>query len=145
MAGILYGRQARGAKPKIMAVIDTSGSMSDELLAKLSTELLRLSKTHEVTVVECDTEIHRHYRLKGPIHSVLGRGGTSFRPPFEKKFLKTIKPDLIVYLTDGCGDAPEKGPPVPVLWLITEGGVPPAPWGKVVFIQTGEHLDEETP
>lgn len=134
LVGIVQGRASQADRPRIMAVIDTSGSMSDEVLAALSGELLRLTQTHEVWVVECDAEIHRHYRLKEPIKAMHGRGGTSFRPPFEKAFLKKLRPDLIVYLTDGYGDAPEKAPKMPVLWLLTTDIDPPVSWGRVVRI-----------
>lgn len=134
MVGIFAGSDTGSGKPRLMCVLDTSGSMTDEILAELSAELLRLSKTHRVTMVECDMTIHRVYAMKGPIKAVHGRGGTSFCPPFEKAFLKKMKPDAIVYLTDGYGNAPKAAPRVPVLWLLTESTTRPAKWGKVAYL-----------
>ena len=59
-----------------------------------------------------------------------GHGGTDFRPPFD--YLAghpEIEPSCLIYITDGCGTAPEHPPSYPVLWLLTADGEPPAPWG----------------
>ena len=116
-----------------MAVIDTSISMTSEMLDEISAELALLTQTHEVTVVECDTEIHRVYPFE-PIKNVHGRGNTSFLPPFEAEFLQEHRPDVILYFTDGEGEAPEQKPPVPVFWCLMEGGQKPAPWGKEIWM-----------
>lgn len=140
LTGIVPGRSSTPSRPKIMAVIDTSASMSDRVLEELSTELLRLSRTHEVHVVECDSVIHRHYPLRKRIQALCGRGGTSFRPPFRKAFLQKLRPDLVIYLTDGHGDAPERAPSMPVLWLLTTDAAPPASWGRTIRIPVTEDL-----
>lgn len=129
LVGQAPSRGRRTGKPKVMAVIDTSCSMTDALLADISAELGVMARTHEVTVVECDSKIHRVYPFR-PIEEVCGRGGTDFRPPFEPEFLATHKPDLIVYFTDGYGTAPSPAPLTPVIWCITEGGKKPASWGR---------------
>jgi predicted metal-dependent peptidase len=64
---------------------------------------------------------------------VPGRGGTSFVPVFEKIKEMNIKPDALVYLTDGYGTFPSD-PGYHVLWgsiaLTPEG----YPFGEVVMI-----------
>ncbi len=131
MAGIIPGKGRFNRKPKVMAVIDTSGSMTNSMLADISAELGLMANHCEVVVVECDTEIHQVY-LYRPIESVKGRGGTDFRPPLEPDFLKAQQPDVVIYFTDGDGPAPEKPPAVPVVWAITEGGKKPVPWGTEI-------------
>ncbi len=138
LVGIVPGSRRAPMKTKVAAVIDTSGSMSDPMLAEISKELARLSRTCDVMVVECDCAIHRVYEYKKPITDVAGRGGTSFFPPLERVFLRKIHADVMIFFTDGYGPAPAKKPQIPVLWALTEGGKCPATWGKVIYM--GEKL-----
>ena len=131
LVGIAPGTRRRAGRPGILAVIDTSASLTSELLGQISGELGRLAADYRVTVVECDDEIQGVYSYR-PIHSVEGRGGTDLRPPFEPAFLQRYCPDLIVYFTDGAGPSPEKPPRQPVVWCLTPDGERPAEWGSVV-------------
>lgn len=133
MIGVLPGRGRQNSKPKVMAVIDTSSSMTAPLIADISSELKVMSKTHEIIVVECDDNIHAVYPYK-PIENVSGRGGTDFRPVFKIEFLRKHKPDLIIYFTDGYGSAPLVKPPIPVVWCLTPRGVKPSFWGREIQI-----------
>jgi predicted metal-dependent peptidase len=131
LVGIIPGKGRQQDKPKILAIIDTSGSITEELVVLIDAELARLAKSYDVTVVECDCEIHAVYRYK-PVKAVQGGGGTDFHPPLEPVFLQKHKPDLIVYFTDGEGPAPEKSPRVPVIWCLTPEGERPATWGREI-------------
>jgi predicted metal-dependent peptidase len=131
MVGILPGQARQACRPKVMAVIDTSGSITPELLTQINSELTRLAKRHTVIVCECDCVIHRTYPYK-PLTAVCGRGGTDLRPPLEREFLRRHKPDVIVYFTDGYGQASGRPPAAPVIWCLLPGGRVPAPWGRVV-------------
>lgn len=133
LVGILPGRGRQGSKPRIMAAIDTSGSMSQGILSDISAELSVMSRTHDVIVVECDTEIKAVYPYR-PISEIQGRGGTDFRPVFDSAFLMQHRPDLVVYFTDGHGKAPVDAPRIPVIWALTENGRMPCPWGRIVRI-----------
>jgi predicted metal-dependent peptidase len=137
LLGIVPGQARQASKPKIMAVIDTSGSITPALLSMIDAELRRLPKGNHVLVVECDCEIQREYSYR-PLDLVCGRGGTDFRPPLARDFLRRHRPDLIIYFTDGWGPAPERPLSVPVLWIILPGGAPPAKWGRVIDIHTQE-------
>jgi predicted metal-dependent peptidase len=59
LVGIVPGQGRRATRPKIMAVIDTSGSMTEELLSQMNGELNRLACHHDLVVVECDCKIQR--------------------------------------------------------------------------------------
>jgi len=131
LVGILPGRRRRPARPRVMAVIDTSGSMSVSLLEQVNAELTRLARQSTVFVVECDAAVRRVYPHRKP-GSFSGRGGTDFRPPLEPAFQRRHRPDLIIYFTDGFGPAPETPPRSPVIWCLTPGGRPPAIWGRVI-------------
>ena len=131
LVGIVPGRRHGSGRPRIMAAIDTSGSLTPELLDRISAELRRLAADFEVLVVECDCAIRRVYAFK-PIRDVVGGGGTDFRPPLDPVFLRRHRPDLVVYFTDGCGPAPAQPPHVPVVWCLTPGMQPPSTWGRVI-------------
>jgi predicted metal-dependent peptidase len=131
LVGVIPGKRRRGGRPHVMAVIDTSASISPDLLELINGELSRIAADHEVTVVECDAEIQRVDPFRR-MRSVRGRGGTDLRPPFEPGFLRRHGPDLIIYFTDGCGPAPEHPPRVPVIWCLTEDGEAPAEWGRIL-------------
>ena len=137
LVGIVPGKHRRGERPKIMAVVDTSWSITPDLLELMDAELRLLSRHYGVTVVECDAEIHAVYAYR-PLESVSGRGGTDFRPPFERKFLQKHRPDLVVFFTDGMGPAPDNKPRLPVVWCLVPGGEAPADWGGVIRIDGPE-------
>ena len=123
--------------PKMMIVIDTSGSMSPQDLG-FALGVIESACTEirgRVSVMSCDTET-------GEVHDVddwrkvrlEGGGGTDFRPAFERA--EETKPDVMVFVTDGYGPAPETAPEgVTVIWCITEGGRVPADFGEVVRLE----------
>ena len=131
LVGILPGRRRQAARPRVMAVIDTCGSMTDELLERVDAELAWMARQFAVTVVECDAAIRRVYRYRS-LGSVLGRGGTDFRPPLERAFLRRHRADLVVFFTDGSARPPHRRRGRPVVWCLTPGGRPPATWGRVI-------------
>ena len=131
LLGVVPGHSWQGAKPRVMAVMDTSASLSPPMLSAISDELASMAKRYEVVVVECDNTIRAVYPFK-PITSVQGRGGTDLRPPLKDEFLRKQRADLVVYFTDGCGRAPQDAPRVPVLWCLTPAGRHPTSWGQVI-------------
>ena len=132
LLGIVPGQVRRMERPHVMAAIDTSGSVTTDDLSQISAELRRMNRTHQVTVVECDTQIQAVYPLREDLREVKGRGGTDLRPPFEPAFLRQYRPDVVVYFTDGCGPTPDIAPRIPVIWCLTQGGTQPADWGREI-------------
>ncbi len=131
LVGVLPGRTRQAAKPKIMAVLDTSGSVTRALLEEISAELEHLARHYYITVVECDAAIQRVYPYR-PLKDVHGRGGTDFHAPLRRTFLAKHRPDVIIYFTDGLGPAPTAPPSPPLIWCLTADGRKPASWGKVI-------------
>lgn len=140
LLGIVPGRQRRTSRSRILAVIDTSGSMSDEILAGVSAELTALSTSAEIQVVEVDAKIQRVYPYRTPIKRVQGRGGTNFHEPLDAAFLRKMRPDGVCIFTDGDGLAPKVAPEVPALWVLTPYGESPVKWGRVVHMDLDETL-----
>ena len=94
---------------RIVIGIDTSGSVSDDLLAKAFNEIFAIlkNKKYELTIIECDAEIGRVYKAKkiSDINlKITGRGGTSFIPVIEYINKHKFKDALMIYFTDGYGD-----------------------------------------
>ena len=80
--------ELRGHKAEIAVAIDTSGSISDEEFKQAIKEVLQIVKNynHEITIIECDNEIRRAYKVKSvkDIKERINiRGGTKFNPVFE--------------------------------------------------------------
>jgi predicted metal-dependent peptidase len=116
--------QLRGHKAKILVALDISGSISDEEFNQAIKEVFSIVKNynHEITLVECDSEVRRVYKVKSAkdikdrIHI---RGGTRFTPVFE--YANTKKINLLVYFTDGKGE--DKLQAIPkgykTLWVVS--------------------------
>ncbi len=116
--------QLRSHKAKIVVALDISGSISDEEFNQAMKEVLSIVKNynHEITIVECDSEIRRVYKVKSvkDIKARMNiRGGTRFTPVFE--YANTKKINLLVYFTDGKGE--DKLLSIPkgykTLWIIS--------------------------
>lgn len=96
---------------KIAVAIDTSGSMSDAMIAKVFNEIFAIlaKRKHEITVIECDAEVQRVYRAKTPAEikkKVAGRGGTCFSPVIDYvNHDRYFRDALLIYFTDGYGEA----------------------------------------
>lgn len=119
--------QLRSHKAKIVVAIDISGSISDEEFNQAIKEVLAIVKNynHEITIIECDSEIRRVYNVKS-VKDIKDRfntrGGTRFTPVFE--YANNNKINLLVFFTDGKGE--DKLLSIPrgykTLWVISGRG-----------------------
>ncbi len=129
--GEVPGRRRRVPPPRILAAVDTSGSMSGDALDRCAREVTRLARHARVLVAECDAAVHR-VRPAGPqIQSLLGGGDTDFAPVFAEAQARGAI-DGVVYFTDGRGALPAMPSALPVLWVITHDDPVDLPWGSVV-------------
>ena len=119
--------ELRGHKPEIAVAIDISGSMSNEEFKQAIKEVLNIVKNnnHEITIIECDNEIKRVYKVKSA-NDIKDRvsvgGGTRFNPVFE--YANSKKFNLLIYFTDGKGEDSLKVIPIgyKILWVISGRG-----------------------
>lgn len=128
----------------LVIINDTSGSVSDEEQKHFVGEVNALTtmyKFDKVVVIPCDWAVQeqgiQYYKGGEPIKSlrVDGRGGTSFKPPFEWLARHPeIEPLRIIYFSDLEGDFPPEYH-VPTLWVSTTKHK--APWGETVKIDVG--------
>ena len=135
----LYLQSSRKERLRAAVAIDTSGSTTDDLPQFFSelTSLLNTFGDYELTVIQCDCEIQHveTFDAGNPFHApdwkTFGHGGTDFRPPFDYiADHPELEPSCLIYITDGCGPAPDRPPPYPVLWILTSDGEMPAEWGR---------------
>jgi predicted metal-dependent peptidase len=141
--------QLRSHKAKIVVALDISGSISDEEFNQAIKEVLNIVKNynHEITIIECDSEIRREYKVKSvkDIKARMNiRGGTRFTPVFE--YANTKKINLLVYFTDGKGE--DKLLSIPkgykTLWVLSGRGDTLSlkePYGAVKKLNTIEIKD----
>ncbi|MGK0466652.1 vWA domain-containing protein [Clostridium sp.] len=119
--------ELRGHIARITLAIDISGSISDEEFYGAIKEVFNIVKTykHEITLIECDTEIRQLYKVKSPSNirerSITG-GGTKFTPVFS--YVNNTDTNILIYFTDGKGEETlgvmPKG--YKVLWVISGRG-----------------------
>lgn len=124
----------------VAVVFDTSGSVSDEDLSTFAAEtkgVLECLGGMHVTFLACDAAVHRLVEVTSVeevLRNLKGRGGTDFRPAFAALDKLPKRPDLVVFMTDLYGPAPEQPPPYRVIWAVTPGGGA-APWGETVQLE----------
>lgn len=123
--------------PKVVIALDTSGSMRDEDLARGLVETVSIMRALgiEVTFITCDAEVHESAKVRSLadlIPLLKGRGGTDFRPVFTYIEKQRMRPDVLVFVTDGDGRAPAVPPPYQTIWLLVQNGPVPATWGEVI-------------
>ena len=98
-------------KNHICVGVDTSGSVSNSELKEFMSELTHMHKPgHQITVVQCDTQINS-VEIFNPKKDwdIKGRGGTDFQPVIDHYNEKGHYTALI-YLTDGEAYTPDNCP-----------------------------------
>ena len=95
---------------KIVVAIDTSGSMSDQMISQIFNEIFAIlaKRKHDISVIECDAKVQRVYKVKNPSDikpKVYGGGGTKFTPVIEYiNNDRYFRDALLIYFTDGYGE-----------------------------------------
>ena len=130
----------------LIFAIDTSGSMSDDEIADIFTEIRIYRETFpcKLTVIQADADIQKiieYEELDGeeiPARiQIVGRGGTNFIPVFD--WITTHAPSAnLIYATDGFGTFPSFTISFSVIWLLTANAIDPAslPFGTCIKLTT---------
>ena len=143
----IYLESLQEESVRVFVAVDTSGSISDAQLQAFLDEVQGILGAYPKLLGElyyADAQVYGPYLLdlQNPLPQPVGRGGTSFIPFFEKIALEQDwhLNALCVYLTDGYGTFPTHAPQLPVLWVVTAGGLDLSkfPFGETVrlFAQT---------
>lgn len=112
--------------PSLVICVDTSGSVSDEMLAKFFSQIhLLRNMLNEVEVVIADAEVHEHFTYKSGMEKKLksagyGRGGTDFDPAVKYINKHLTHCDGAIYLTDGYCPVPNTKCRIPIIWVVTD-------------------------
>ena len=137
----LYLETLQGESVKVYVAVDTSGSIDDRLLKMFLSEVRGILNSYphlECELYYADADVYGAYELNpdSTIPQPQGGGGTSFVPFFERigDRWDGMTTAVCVYLTDGYGTFPDTVPQLPVLWVVTPGGLDLAqfPFGETV-------------
>jgi hypothetical protein len=96
----------------IVVAIDTSGSISREMITQFLSEVVSIGETYgpqKTVILYCDTKVYEPDILepgdRPDFNKIAGGGGTNFWPPFkwvEKNMLENGEmPTVFIYFTDG--------------------------------------------
>ncbi|MBO4513184.1 MAG: hypothetical protein J5746_10485 [Victivallales bacterium] len=138
----MYLPSRSNAALEAVLAIDTSGSTQnyiDKFFGDALKIMRQFGKFH-LTVIQCDAKITdvQEYTENSRAPKSLrakGGGGTDFVPVFKYIEEKRIIPRVMLFFTDGYGEAPDKAPGYPVIWVLTPGGQKPCEWGDVIQIE----------
>jgi predicted metal-dependent peptidase len=114
--------------------VDVSDSTNaPELREAFAREIVRIARGREssLTVLYANSRVQRieSFRSSSVVaESHHGGGFTDLRPLFEYARTMHPLPAAVIYLTDGIGPAPAEME-FPTLWVLTQEGERPAPWG----------------
>lgn len=144
----------RQPTPHVGIGIDTSGSMGDQELEAALRESNGILQAVGAVVdfIACDAAVHVTRKVRTVeelMDSLQGGGGTDFHPVFEAVNRLQPKPEVFIFITDGCGPAPELPPPgVQVVWLLV-GPYRQVPhfgsWGDASADAWGEFIEIDDP
>lgn len=88
--------------PKVLLVVDTSGSIDDETISKVNWQIHFLSQHYDFTVIWGDTELEGQVKIKkGQKHKINFSGGGGTDLNFYYDIHKKENFDLIIFDTDG--------------------------------------------
>lgn len=135
----LFMPRRRGHKIRWVALVDTSGSMSNDDISYGVKELKTLASLGEGIFVPTDTQAYwdKATRIEsvGDLSKsrIVGRGGTAFdsffeelpRQPFVREGI-----EFVVIITDGYFSCKIHNPPADVVWIYTSKSAENPPFGK---------------
>ncbi|MEE4362229.1 MAG: VWA-like domain-containing protein [Pseudomonadales bacterium] len=126
--------------PRLVVILDASGSISDDLLDRFATEIAAITRrtgTGLTLIVGDDTVRAVSHHPPGvatlPRQALQAGGGTDFTPLLQEA--DRHRPDLVVVLTDLEGPARHR-PACPVLWAVPgQGNAPDVPFGRLLLLE----------
>jgi predicted metal-dependent peptidase len=128
------------AKINLTIMVDVSGSMTTNLLNKVFGEIEAVSRHFKIKLIQFDHEVSdvRDYH-KGDWKKIeiKGRGGTSFKHPFDYIEKNKLVGKMNIIMTDGYASYPEEKT-YPVTWLFV--GKSGYNFAKSVGLNWGHHI-----
>lgn len=124
----------------VVLACDTSGSMYDDLMSKVVTEVMSLRAlcgAMDLLVLWSDTRVTAQTISCAEDLKPVGGGGTMFSPVFSYVEREIPEAQVVVYLTDGYSEGFGPPPQADVLWLIVgdnKNFTPP--FGEVGYVES---------
>jgi len=143
----IYLESLAGEAVSVRIAVDTSGSIDSKNLSQFLAELreiLRLYPHLDAQLFYADAALYGPFDLdEESLTKPVGGGGTSFEPFFERMHeeIDSGGNTVLLYLTDGHGTFPKQPPTLPVLWIVTPGGLDSRrfPFGTVARFTSNQH------
>ena len=142
VAGDVVLPALRRPVPEVAVVCDTSGSMTEDLLAMVLAEvegLLRaLGLARQVRVLACDTAVAPAQRVTSARQvQLIGGGGTDMGAGIAAAMALRPRPAVTVVLTDGYTPWPHRAPKGTrvVVGLLGAGAPDAPPWARAVRVE----------
>ena len=125
---------------QVVVAIDTSGSVTQDELTEMLTEIEDIRDTfkpNKLTIIDCDAEIHNVYNIE-KYDNILelkfhGNGGTDFQPVIE--YCNEINPEVLIYFTDLYADDVTNTGEYPILWICTSDNDDVQPVGETIYLR----------
>ena len=125
------------ALENLTVAIDTSGSMTLDMLQEILSEIQYINETIKptnLTILDCDADIHNIYKVDHNDHILTykfsGGGGTSFYPVID--YCKEHDTNLLVYFTDLDAQQITEKQDYPIIWVCSTNHAP-APTGITIY------------
>jgi hypothetical protein len=126
--------------PRLIVIVDVSGSIDDDLMARFATEIEAITRRLEagLVLIVGDDRVRSVTRFapgRSDLRDIVfdGGGGTDFTPLLEEA--DRHRPDLAVVLTDLDGPARFR-PSWPVVWAVPDAhGAAVAPFGRKLVLR----------
>lgn len=121
--GTFPGIQIR-RKTKILCIIDSSASITEEELLLFYTEIKKIQQLNiQIQIAEADTVIQQIYQFNGKIPKrIKGWGGTDYTEVLKEANQQTV--DAILFFTDGYSSCQLEEKLVhPLLWVLSPEGM----------------------
>lgn len=123
----------------IAIAIDSSGSVDEVLLSMFIAEVEEILETfgsYTIDLMVCDDRIRFYNRFENGeemTYSLIGGGGTDFRPVFELIESWMYPPKLLLYFSDLDGTFPVCEPSYETLWIAPK--TLEVPFGRVIELR----------
>ena len=121
----LYIETLEAESVKVFVCVDTSGSVDAAQITDFLGEVRGITRAYpqaQAKLYYADAAVYGPHDLEGNSQPE-GGGGTDFRPFFNALSEQDLENAVAVYLTDGYGEFPDTAPDLPVLWIVTPGGL----------------------
>jgi predicted metal-dependent peptidase len=122
----------------IIVCIDVSGSISRAQYKQFMAQVDSIKGLSRVKIIETDTDIvamYDYFKMESyRVVRLKGGGGTNFKKALDQ--VKNMKPDAVLFMTDGHVSGAASNPLCPVGWVLTRDGKQPFDFGEIVC-----HLD----